>query len=228
MGHADGKRFVIRADGIVEFRATEVRRSAELPHGFADDHGGSQRDVQAAAAAAHRDQQARIGAIVDGLRHACRFAAEEQDIAIGEGEVRIDRFGPGREQHEPAPLGPPLLLEARKIDVPGEGSHFEIIHPGAAERAIARVEAGRTDEVDGEAETGRHAQDGAGVAGNVGLVEGYSDGGGQVWSQNKALQISHIVRRLRQNCTLRVANFVEAVYRARRVHSNLRRREWNS
>ena len=37
--------------------------------------------------------------------------------------------------------------------------------------AVGQVEAGRLDDVDGEAEAGGHAQDRAGVAGDVGLVE---------------------------------------------------------
>ena len=41
-----------------------------------------QRDVEAAAAALHRDQQPRVGAVVDMVRHAGRFAAEQQDVAV--------------------------------------------------------------------------------------------------------------------------------------------------
>ena len=53
----------------------------------------------------------------------------------------------------------------------GEGRHFEIVHAGAPEVAVGDVEAGGLDDVDGDAEAGGHAQDSAGVAGDVGLVE---------------------------------------------------------
>jgi hypothetical protein len=48
---------------------------------------------------------------------------------------------------------------------------FEIIHASAFEIAVGHVEACRLDDVDMDAETRRHAQDRARIAGDVGLVE---------------------------------------------------------
>ena len=44
--------------------------------------------------------------------------------------------------------------------------------PARLSVAVGQVEAGRLDDVDGDAEAGSHAQDRSGVAGDVGLVEG--------------------------------------------------------
>ena len=54
---------------------------------------------------------------------------------------------------------------------------FEIVHSGAAERAVGQVEACRLDHVDGKAQTGGQAQDRSGIAGNIRLVEGNSQVG---------------------------------------------------
>ena len=43
--------------------------------------------------------------------------------------------------------------------------------PARFSAAVGEIEAGRFDDVDGEAEARGHAQDCAGVAGDVGLVE---------------------------------------------------------
>ena len=48
---------------------------------------------------------------------------------------------------------------------------IEVVEPGAAEVAVGDVEAGRLDDVDRDAEARRHAQHGAGVLRDVGLVE---------------------------------------------------------
>ena len=47
--------------------------------------------------------------------------------------------------------------------------------PARLQVAVGEIEAGRLDDVDGEAEAGGHAQDRAGVAGDVGLVERDAD-----------------------------------------------------
>ena len=88
-----------------------------------------------------------------------------------EAEIGIGQGGLGRHQHQAAAFVLPPVLEAVEIDVPGQGRHFEIIHAGAFERPVGNVEAGGLDQVDGEAEAGGHAQDRAGVAGDIRLVE---------------------------------------------------------
>ena len=66
----------------------EARELGELPHGFAGGHGGGERDVEAAAAAFHGNEEARVGPVVDMVRHAGRFTAEEKYIPIL-AEIRV-------------------------------------------------------------------------------------------------------------------------------------------
>jgi hypothetical protein len=47
----------------------------------------------------------------------------------------------------------------------------EIIHSGAAERAVTGGKSGRLDDVSLDAETGAQAQNRSGVGGDVGLIE---------------------------------------------------------
>ncbi len=59
----------------------------------------------------------------------------------------------------------------------GPGVDVEVAGRGAAhDAAFGQVEAGRLDDVDGKAQARGHAQDRAGVAGDVGLVEGQDYG----------------------------------------------------
>lgn len=149
---------------------------AELAHRLAGGHGSRKRDVEAAAAAAHRDQEARVGPLVDMVRHAGRFTAEEKYVPIRISEVSVGQGGAGREQDKPPSLREPPLLEAVEVDMAGKRRHFEIVHAGAPQVAVGEVEAGGFDDVDADAEAGGEAQDGAGVAGDVGLVEGDAEG----------------------------------------------------
>jgi hypothetical protein len=48
----------------------------------------------------------------------------------------------------------------------------DVVEAGAAEIAVGHVEAGRADDVDGDAKAGGKAQNRAGVLGDVGLVKG--------------------------------------------------------
>ena len=63
--------------------------SAELAEGLAGGHGCGERNVEAAAAAFHRNQETRIGIVVDMVRNAGRFAAEEQYVPVRIREIRI-------------------------------------------------------------------------------------------------------------------------------------------
>ena len=56
--------------------------------------------------------------------------------------------------------------------MPSHRGKFDVIHAGALERAVGKVEAGRCDDVDAQAEAGGGSDDGAGIAGNVRLEKG--------------------------------------------------------
>src|SRR5687768_7264118 len=150
--------------------------STKLAHGLAGGHGRGKRDVEAAAAALHRDEQPRVGPVLNTVRHAGRFTAEEKYVPIRIGEVRVGQGGFGREEEQPASLALPPILEAVEVDMPGQGRHFEIVHAGTPEVAVGDVETGGLDDVDGDTEAGGHAQDGAGVAGDIRLVKGDAEG----------------------------------------------------
>ena len=201
---------------------------SDLPHGFAQSHRGRERDVEAPASAFHWNEKPGVGGGADMVRHARRFTAEEQDVAILEGEFRVGQGGAGREQDKPAVLAAPPLLEAVEINVAGKGRHFEIVHAGAPEIAVGEIESGRLDDVDRDAEAGGHAQDRAGVAGDVGLVQRDAKAAGQIHASNYELPLCHTRIDLRQNHTTRVEPAGEWSYRARRVNSNQWRGQWNS
>lgn len=154
----------------------EAPELAELAHDLAGRHGDGQREVEAAAAAGHRNCDTRIRQIVNMIRDACGFAAEQEYIAAGIGEVGVGVFCLGREQHKPALLDLPPVVEAVEVDVPGERGHLQIIHAGAPEVAVGEVEAGGLDDINGDAKARCHAQNRAGIAGDVGLVEGDAEG----------------------------------------------------
>ena len=145
---------------------------AELPDGFAGDHGDGQGDIDAARARLHRDRQPRIRRLVDRIRHAGRFAAEQQDVAVGEGKTGVGSRGFGGEQYQTARTRLAPILEGVPVDMPGQGSHFEVVHAGALECFVGERKAGRLDDIDAETEAGGEAQDCPGVAGDVRLVEG--------------------------------------------------------
>ena len=66
--------------------------------------------------------------------------------------------------------------------------------PARLSVAVGEVEAGRLDDVDGEAEAGGHAQDGAGVAGDIGLVERDAEGW-QEADRDQSCRTATLVRR---------------------------------
>ena len=106
------------------------------------------------------------------VRHPGAFAAEQEDIVFAVSKIRIAPCRFRRGENQPTSAFPSPCLEALPIDVSSQGDGGKIIHAGALQIAVGYVEAGRLDNVDAEAEAGGQAQDGAGVAGNVGLVEG--------------------------------------------------------
>lgn len=201
--------------------------SVDLAKRFAGHHRRGKRDVQAAAAASHRDDEAGVGSVVNAVRHAGRFATEQQDVAIGEIEFRVGQGGFGRKQHQPAAIAASPLLEAREVEVPGKLRHFEVIHAGAPEIAVGTVKAGRLDDVDAEAEAGRHAQDGAGIAGDVRLVERDADASGQFHASLICGYPATVVLSTEKNHSAAVAFRGECGYRAGIVNTNRRRQAWN-
>src|SRR3954471_21410777 len=56
--------------------------------------------------------------------------------------------------------------------MPDEGDLVEIIHAGAAERAIARREAGRLDEMRLDRQTGGEPENRPGILGDIRLIKG--------------------------------------------------------
>ena len=145
---------------------------AELPDGFAGNHGDGQRDVDAACARLHRDRQPRIRRLMDRIWYPSRFSAEQQDVAVGEGKAGIGGRAFGGEQHQTARFSLAPILEGVPVDMPGQSSHFEVVHAGTFQRFVGEREAGRLDNVDAKAKARGEAQDCPGVAGDVRLVEG--------------------------------------------------------
>ena len=153
----------------------------------------------------------------------------QDEVAVLEVEFGIGQGGFGRKKHQPAALRAPPFLEAREVEMAGERRHFEIVHAGAPQSAVREVEAGRLDDVDGQSQAGRHAQDRAGVAGDVGLVERDAERGrpGHA-ARGQELPPCNTRIDLRQNGIAPMAMPEEWVYRARLVNSNRRRGRWNS
>ena len=108
-----------------------------------------------------------------------------------------------------------------EVDMAGECGHFQIVHACPLQRPVGHVEPGRLDDVYGNAQASGHAQDRAGVAGNVRLVEGDT----QV--QFQAFLNSGASATLCQDATkisvVAVAISRERVYRAAIFNANRRR-----
>src|SRR5690606_28674458 len=79
-------------------------------------------------------------------------------------------FGGG--ENEAPPILPPPFVKTVPVDVPDERDARKIIHAGTPQVAVGNVEAGGFDDVDAKPKAGGQSKDGAGVARNVGLVEG--------------------------------------------------------
>ncbi|CCV15861.1 hypothetical protein MESS4_830081 [Mesorhizobium sp. STM 4661] len=152
--------------------ADGVRILSELPDRFAGHHGDGKRDIDTARAGLHRDRQSRVSRLVDRIRHACGFAAEQQYVAGGEGEIGVGGRGFGRQQHQPPRFASAPVFEGVPVDMPGKPRHFEIVHAGPFQRAVGEWEARRFDDIDAKPEASGEAQDCSGIAGDVRLVEG--------------------------------------------------------
>lgn len=145
---------------------------ADLPDRLSGDHCRRDSDVEAAGTVLHRDQQAGIGPVMDLIWNAGRFAAQQQRVPFLEGKAGVDGRRFGRQKHQPASVGVPLLLEGSPVEMSGERRHFDVVHPGPLQRPVRQVEARRLDDVDAEPKAGSEAQDCTGIAGDIRLVEG--------------------------------------------------------
>ena len=215
--------WLFQAFGVL---ARKYRDLAELAQRFPGHHRGGKRDVETATSAFHWNDEPGVGVVVDLIWDAGGFAAEEQDIAVGELELRVGQGRSGREQHKPAAFAPPPLLEAREVDVPGKLRHFEIVHAGAPEIAVGNIEAGGLDDVDGYTEAGGHAQYGAGVAGDVRLVERDADALAQYLASLNCCRMATVRWDLQKKRFTAVAILRECGYRAGIVNTNRRRQAW--
>ena len=108
---------------------------------------------------------------MDLVRHAGGFAADEDDVGRLEGELRVSRRRFRRREHEAKPALGAKRLEGAPGRVARHVERVEVVESGAAEVAVGDVEPRRLDDVARDAEAGGHAQHGAGVLRDVGLVE---------------------------------------------------------
>ena len=133
----------------------------------------------AAATATLRERRpGRIGMHSRACAARCTASGTPADSRPNSKMSSRGRHGPDRRWRRPVvsstrrtPAACPPGLECREARVPLDRHLVEIVHPGAAEGAVGDREAGRLDDMGGHAEAGRQAQDGAGVLGDVGLIE---------------------------------------------------------
>ncbi len=126
---------------------------------------------------AQRNDNTRIGCGVDLVRHAGRFAPEQQHVVRPVAKIEIGQRRRGCEQHEATAGLPAASLRNRaSVRCRVDRYRIEVIHAGAAESAIGRREASRLDDVGLDAEARAEAQNCSGVLRDVGLVEGDAHG----------------------------------------------------
>ena len=222
LGYADRNGFGYR------FFAGRELRLADLPQRFADSHRRAERDVQAPASALHRDQKPGLGKIMDMIGNASRFATEQKDITVHEAEIRVGKGATSREKDQSPVFAAPPSVEGLEVNMPGERGHLQIVHARAPEVAIGEIEAGRLDDIDGDAEAGGHAEDRAGVAGNVGLIERDADAGSHCHVLLICGSCATAATERRKSSEADLAISGEWLYRAAIVNSNRRRQRWTS
>lgn len=207
-----------------------TRRSAQLADRFAGGHGRRKREVEAAGAGAHGDRQPSVRGFVDMIRYAGRFSPEEQDVASREGEIGIGHGRLGGKQDQSAAVPGSPGLERLPGDMTFQRRHLQIVHAGALQRPVGHVEACRLNDVDGQVEARRHAQDRTRIARNVRLVERYAQvvrGRGRQYgdllkSDRKATVGTVWLRYV----SFQLARHGKEVYRAAIVNSNRRGVKW--
>src|SRR5712672_3491433 len=156
----------------IRYSPSAIRHPPRLPHGLADRHRAGHRHVEGAQPGPNRDLQPDIGRLMHLVGHAGGFASEQQEVACLERMVEIGGSRPRGEQDEPQPLGAPPSFEGAPRHVPDQRDLVEIVHAGAAERAIARRESSRLDEMRLERQTGGEPENRPGILRDVGLIKG--------------------------------------------------------
>jgi hypothetical protein len=200
--------------------------SSELPQRLASSHCDGQSQVEAAAAALHRNDETDVRRIMHAPRHASRFAAEKQDVILAEGKIRVGQGGLGREKDQASTFGAAPAIERRKLHMPAQDGDFQIIHAGAFQRTIGEIEARRLDDIDGKAQAGAKAKDRAGVARYVRLIKRDSDSRRQLITPSNCGRAATPSPGAGENFFWRMAFSGEWRYRARVVNSNRRRQAW--
>src|SRR4029077_10345596 len=109
---------------------------------------------------------------MDAPRHPGAFAAQQQRIYRPERKVWISQRRLRRQQNEPRAAPSQRLLEGGKVRVSHDVDVLQIVEASATQRPVGHVKTRRADDLDGRAQAGRQAQDGAGILWNVRLVEG--------------------------------------------------------
>ena len=89
-----------------------------------------------------------------------------------------------REQYQSVAVGLLPGKEGRPRRVPHDRYGIEVIHSGAAERAVRQGKSGRRDQVRLDAEAGTQAQDGSGVLRYVRLIEGDAHRVWAIWTRH--------------------------------------------
>lgn len=167
-----------------------------LPQRFAEHDGSGNGNVQRSETGSHRYGDACIGLVVDGIGNTGAFAAKQQRIVRRESEAAMRRCRLRCEKDETSRRfggSASCSREGVEAHVPCEIDERQVIERGAFQRAIAHVEAGRADDVDGHAKAGPEAKYRSGVLSNVGLIEGEAHPGCL-----RDLGDSCLVRHLRQ------------------------------
>lgn len=97
---------------------------------------------------------------------------KEENVVPGVVEGGVGQGCLGRGEHKAAAFRKAPGVEALPVDVPGHGDTRQIVHAGSLEVLVGEDEACGLDDIDFQPETGGKPQDGAGIAGDVGLVKG--------------------------------------------------------
>ena len=110
------------------------------------------------------------------MRDARAFTPQEQGIVGRELEVRMRHGAPGRQKHQTPPRLAAIALEGGKIDVAGNLDMGEVVQTCAPQVSVGHIEPCRSNDIDAQAQTGCHPQNGTGILRNIGLVERKTQG----------------------------------------------------
>ena len=91
-----------------------------------------------------------VGLVMHMVGNAGAFAAEQQGVAGGSGSGVAGSAALVEASTSRRPSSAARLFEAVPVDVAGEGDGGDIIHAGAFQVLVGKVEAGGLDDVDGK------------------------------------------------------------------------------